>query len=185
MATVTYVGRHPEISLTMQLPREAGYVAPQNMRGCGVPIQVFGFPPGVPRRVPRWLAIWLAAVRRHYGPWFVVRLDRGEWQACLAQTLRRPLHPPKRPKGTSRRWWRRQHAITPWLRKATDALVLAPHDILEALRRAETRPYEAFNAVSRGPVIQYDPLGAQAVVVGPEPTGRLDGPDSWAPYRTG
>lgn len=119
MAKVLYVGRHPEPSITMRVPR------PDNRPVWPFDVadefdkrrnEAVAFPQGVWRPVSPFVAIYLAAVRRRTGPWFTVRLAKGEWDEIRRRA--------------------------PWIVRAKDARRLVDPDQTAAFVATELRPYE-------------------------------------------
>mgnify|MGYP001573649658 CR=1 FL=1 len=128
MAWVTARTWHPEPSVALprlqeDLTRDMGApLTPQGEFPRGWPIDSWAFPRDVPRPVPAWVGLWLCGLRRREGPWFEVRLERGEWQRLyphaiglipewdrpLAGLPRGPWESPTGHVRARRRWRRRQ-----------------------------------------------------------------------------
>lgn len=85
MAVATYLGPKFELAFALPIPKDGEEVRPWPFRGKGQRNEAVVLEPGQPRRVHRWVALWLAAMRRKVGPWVRVRFEPGEWVACQRQ----------------------------------------------------------------------------------------------------
>ena len=168
MSWVTYIGVHPEPSLGW--PEITGVLRVWPARGASSQNLSLCFPRGVPRKTPVLAALWLAAARRRDGPWFRVRLERGEWQEACARwlasglpTSRAEPEPRRRPLRT----WRRRHRM--WARRhakrvrqgriglvAADVLALTSPNHLSGFLAGCRGRYDAANRT--GVVVEFDPL---------------------------
>lgn len=174
MARVLYLGAHPEPSLSLPEAPPTGPLHPWPARNATGRNICYAFPRGIERRVPALVALYLAGLRRREGPWFSIRLERGEYQALLAQVVgwRRRREPPMpgwaghsiRYKRRARRLWEQQHARDRargrWLKAADVIAGWAPRQAEGFLRGYRGR-YEVSNANMKGltPIVRYDGLG--------------------------
>ena len=122
LASVRYVGRHPEPSISFPVPCPRLAVVPfdeaiANLTGGGSHRnEVVAMSNG--RWIPRvsvWAAIYLAGARQRHGPWVQVRLTPPAWQEVQARAS--------------------------WLRKAHDAVLLMSQEFLEDFRSCEVKQY--------------------------------------------
>lgn len=147
MALVTYHGPHLEPALAFPVIDGDGELRPWPIRGRSTRNEGCCFPREIPRRVPAVVAVWLAAARRREGPWFEVRLERGEW-APLRKRLAALVEPPPRPLHIIGGARARRRAMRLWRKRCAEPMVKARH----ALLLTSPRLVESFLGGCRSPI---------------------------------
>ncbi len=132
MARVRSLSTHPELSISLPgIPEDGGRLGIGAFRSSTKRTYVWAFPRGIWREVPPLVALICAALRRREGPWFDIRMRKGEYRLLLERTHEWPRRGiAKRPRASVRRMrrWRQydaKMARAGRFRKATDFLAWA------------------------------------------------------------
>ena len=121
LASVRYVGRHPEPSISFPVPCPGRTVVPfdeavANMAGVGSHRnEIVALSNGRWVRVNVWPAVWLVGARKRTGPWVQIRLTPQSWHEVRVRA--------------------------PWIRKGTDAIRLMNLEFLADFRSCEVKAY--------------------------------------------